>query len=309
EWSYGKARIWVKIPYIPANGETKIRMYYGNPNAVSKSNGDAVFELFDDFNDNKIDTNKWIPSHGFVEEGSVLKKLILLKEGGIGIESAKSFKYPLVIDLKLMSKTSVHSKSWSFSVYWGKGNVHGEKDMQGYATGQKGDGRKIIRRYNLSGKATDYNIFYGTPIKKNVWYSYELIIDSNKQIYKIGDEVVTLKTSPPIDRGIIRLGGQASEAVVYFDDVRVRKYTYPEPIVIVQAESSTQIKQTSQELAGTSSNTSTANYVLVVALMLMLTTIVGSSMYRRWENKKVKILKEEIERKIEEIEEIMKGRG
>lgn len=32
-----KAKIWVKVPYIFANGQTKIRMYYGNPEAKSVS--------------------------------------------------------------------------------------------------------------------------------------------------------------------------------------------------------------------------------------------------------------------------------
>jgi len=36
-------KIWVKVPYIPANGNARIYMYYGNQNAVSKSNVSAVF--------------------------------------------------------------------------------------------------------------------------------------------------------------------------------------------------------------------------------------------------------------------------
>jgi Uncharacterized conserved protein len=51
--------IWIKVPYIPANGNATVYMYYGNPNAVSKSNGDAVFEFFDDFEGTSLDTNKW----------------------------------------------------------------------------------------------------------------------------------------------------------------------------------------------------------------------------------------------------------
>ncbi|RLE43603.1 hypothetical protein DRJ16_03615 [Candidatus Woesearchaeota archaeon] len=43
------AKIWIKVPSIPANNSTKIYMYYGNPEAESMSNGHAVFEQFDDF--------------------------------------------------------------------------------------------------------------------------------------------------------------------------------------------------------------------------------------------------------------------
>jgi len=43
------AKVWVKVPTIPANGTTKIWMYYGNSKAPSKSNGFNTFELFENF--------------------------------------------------------------------------------------------------------------------------------------------------------------------------------------------------------------------------------------------------------------------
>ncbi|MFW6122011.1 MAG: DUF2341 domain-containing protein [Petrotogales bacterium] len=61
EWNEGakNAKIWVKVPSIPANDETKIKMYYGNPTATSVSNGNATFEFFDDFEGNEYDSRKW----------------------------------------------------------------------------------------------------------------------------------------------------------------------------------------------------------------------------------------------------------
>jgi hypothetical protein len=44
-----RAMIWVKVPLIPANREAGITMWYGNPGAASESDGEAVFEFFDDF--------------------------------------------------------------------------------------------------------------------------------------------------------------------------------------------------------------------------------------------------------------------
>ena len=80
EWDYTNKTglIWVKVPYIPANGETKIKMYYGNPYAESMSNGEAVFEFFDDFEGTDLDTGKWtIESHtsnwGYSVENGYLK--------------------------------------------------------------------------------------------------------------------------------------------------------------------------------------------------------------------------------------------
>jgi Domain of unknown function (DUF2341). len=35
-------------------------MYYGNPDAVSKSNGSVVFDFFDDFEGPSLNTSKWV---------------------------------------------------------------------------------------------------------------------------------------------------------------------------------------------------------------------------------------------------------
>jgi hypothetical protein len=41
--------VWIKIPFLPKLGVLTAYMYYGNPEATSKSNPDSVFELYDDF--------------------------------------------------------------------------------------------------------------------------------------------------------------------------------------------------------------------------------------------------------------------
>jgi len=46
-WNAAEGVIWCKIPFIPAESSKFIWMIYGNPNAKSESNGNAVFELFD----------------------------------------------------------------------------------------------------------------------------------------------------------------------------------------------------------------------------------------------------------------------
>ncbi|OHB79520.1 MAG: hypothetical protein A2V98_05105 [Planctomycetes bacterium RBG_16_64_12] len=48
-WSHtGQSKIWVKLPQ-PATG--KFHIHYGNPRAVSASDGESVFDFFDDFRD------------------------------------------------------------------------------------------------------------------------------------------------------------------------------------------------------------------------------------------------------------------
>ncbi len=62
-WMHGpcddaSTTIWVKVPSIPASSNDTIYMYYGG-GATSESDGEAVFMLFDDFNDGTIDAVKW----------------------------------------------------------------------------------------------------------------------------------------------------------------------------------------------------------------------------------------------------------
>ncbi len=53
------ATIWVKVPAV---GTTRLVLKYGCPEALPESNGDAVFEFFDGFDDDDFDLDKWNPS-------------------------------------------------------------------------------------------------------------------------------------------------------------------------------------------------------------------------------------------------------
>jgi len=53
------AKIWVKVPEIPAYEETKMKIYYGNNNAYGESDGDKTFDFFDDFEDDSLNRAKW----------------------------------------------------------------------------------------------------------------------------------------------------------------------------------------------------------------------------------------------------------
>ncbi len=52
----GTSIIWVKVP---DSGTSAIKMKYGNPLAISESNGTNVFMLFDDFEGTSLDTSLW----------------------------------------------------------------------------------------------------------------------------------------------------------------------------------------------------------------------------------------------------------
>jgi hypothetical protein len=56
-------QIWIKIPSIPTSSLKIVYMAYGDSNLTSASNGDGVFEFFDDFmgaDGSTLDSSKWI---------------------------------------------------------------------------------------------------------------------------------------------------------------------------------------------------------------------------------------------------------
>ena len=64
------AKIWVKVPFIPANSSVEIFMYYGNPSVSSASDGKETFLFFDDFSAYALGV------YGYYDtEGSVSKTL------------------------------------------------------------------------------------------------------------------------------------------------------------------------------------------------------------------------------------------
>jgi len=63
-WAY----VWIEIPYIPSSPNVTISMYYGSGDTQTTGNGVATFLFFDDFNDNNLNTTKWLVNTATVEE-------------------------------------------------------------------------------------------------------------------------------------------------------------------------------------------------------------------------------------------------
>ncbi|WP_370572541.1 DUF2341 domain-containing protein [Methanomethylovorans sp.] len=53
------ASVWVKVPFLKANGQSEIKMYYGNSLAEDMSTGASTFELFDDFSNSRLEYSTW----------------------------------------------------------------------------------------------------------------------------------------------------------------------------------------------------------------------------------------------------------
>jgi len=83
------ATFWVKVPHIPKAG-TSIYVYYGNAEAESLSDPEAVFDFYEDFKGDYLDKDKWALHTG--QNGSAA-----LANGAIKLDAAelitKEFKF------------------------------------------------------------------------------------------------------------------------------------------------------------------------------------------------------------------------
>jgi len=114
------ANVWVKVPRIPS-GTKEIYLYYGNPNASSESNGDNVFEFFDDFEGTSIDTNKWTKTSFSKGSYSISNSVLTLDnnqasygEGGIGIISKEIGKSSYIVESRFKREYSNTGNQWCY---------------------------------------------------------------------------------------------------------------------------------------------------------------------------------------------------
>lgn len=73
-----EATVWVKVPFLPANGNRKVLMKYGYPEARAESNGVDTFIFFDDFSGTSLRSIDWKYENsggGFVDVQSGICKV------------------------------------------------------------------------------------------------------------------------------------------------------------------------------------------------------------------------------------------
>ena len=235
------AKIWVKVPSIPANGTTELYMYYGNPSASSASDGDATFEFFDDFEDY---TEKWqeggdspTVSSETVDGRSVVK----ITNGGIncgGIETKQSINVENRVIERLIKgwmdalvgdvdENLGIDTAWKNDWYCTDNLMHGLFDIEGEA---ESHGLKIGGNGDIS--------LGSQQLSTTEWKRVTTIIETGKITGICGGEEISATGTPTTYEGklMISVDNNQDNAGVYYDWVFVRKYTSPEPTVEVGEE-------------------------------------------------------------------------
>jgi len=241
EWNpYAKkAKIWVKVPHIPANEEVKIKMYYGNPSASAVSNGDKVFEFFDDFEGTSLDTSKWtVHKDAEVSYSVSNSKLIISGYGGAHIVSS-----PIGITAPFIMRTKVS----------GYGTTHWDLNPIGYVNSNDHWTKWVLFdstwiRYGSS--LTGYSHGSHIGVDSTGWSdtSCDIFYTFEGKIYADGSsDLITPKgtfstsniNTPNANRVMLaywRVAAVGCPNGRQFDWVLVRKYAEPEPTLTFSAE-------------------------------------------------------------------------
>ncbi len=221
-----QAVIWVKVPSIPAGSSVTIYMYYGNPNAVSESDGEAVFDFFDNFDSGVISPSKWTNNGATIDTAEGNPPPAIKVVGGT-YAYANAIKdmtqdYIIEYDINIIPGSTGLANLYFFVDGDGEGQMFRLEARDIYYSGFA-----ATTSWTQWSKPTNQG--FGTP-QAGVWYHVTL---------KVKGDTATAEVSGGIGSGsytITRKGGyiavHGDGAIVtggYFDNIRVRKYADVEP--------------------------------------------------------------------------------
>ncbi|MCW1309028.1 MAG: DUF2341 domain-containing protein, partial [Candidatus Nanoarchaeia archaeon] len=205
--------IWVNVSSIPASSTTTIYMFFGNSSITSISNPDGVFKFFDGFS--TLDTTKWdcsgsctvsngivsISSNSYLSSKSTFSPYDILEfRGAISAYTGDNYIYRGYY-YSTDYFACLYTNSTSYFYFWVRSYTSSGFSQLTYETGWRIWG--IVRTGTDSWKLyRDYSFYAG------------LDYSGGTSAYKAYFQVV-------------------NTGVIYVDWVRVRKFSYPEPIASV----------------------------------------------------------------------------
>ena len=232
-----RAVIWIKVPSIPASGSTTVYMYYGNSEATSESNGDAVFEFFDDFD--TFDSSKWYT--GWLTGGSYdVQNGELTVVGGSSsweaVGSKTKFTAPVVVEFRAKVTETNYielglDERAADGTYSGSGySLIDWRYDTGHVSGGRGYTVVDEGSFHFYQRSTDLSSY---TILTLVWTSSKIQWYENGVL---GKEVTSGIPSDPLAIALVVKGSSTSITV---DWVRVRKYAEQEPSASVSTTEET----------------------------------------------------------------------
>jgi len=233
EWDTANqiGKIWVKIPNIPAGDIVKIQLLYGNSNLTSESDPNNTFDFYDDF----LNLDNWrivrIGGDGYAKAEDSYLKIYSTDEGTV-VDTPITLSN-VVVDAKVY----VVDNGENFTIILGQGKydasgrtTNGYEDIwNGWPTETK---RQRIRKY-VNGSITTLAQTANGLLENNLTYILSMLFYSpNIKMLNNYDKILAASDSAFNQLSYLGLRCWTS-AEYWIDWVRVRKYSVPEPIVLV----------------------------------------------------------------------------
>jgi len=238
-----EAKIWIKVPSIPASSSTSFYMYYGNPNVMSASSGEDTFEFFDDFEGTELDTDKWSQENGYWTLNVDMNRDILTHTGDEAPEpkhvivTTQNFSSDIIIEVLGRRKQPAGNGTTEYNQV-----IMSYSNLDNFILLRACPDKNSLEVYERSGGG--WVLRSSSPID-NVYNEYRWIrvyYDGSAYVAKYYKEdwtflqSVAWTTSWKGDGPIgLRAYGDIEKTEVV-DLIRVRKYTDPEPSVSVGNE-------------------------------------------------------------------------
>jgi len=247
-----EAKIWVKVPSIPASSSTSFYMYYGNPDVASVSNGEDTFEFFDDFEGTSLDINKWIEDTAGVGTVMVSNGILTIDETGGGTGNMKTIHTnTYIVPTNVVVEAKVREEEVHDTSYGQTAPIVGEIDVfpfhldtqnAQFMFSGEGNIRTIGHQSKNNGTWGTEDTIYDTTPTLNTWYRVKWIKKSTSQSWywmdNNGNVLGSLvdNTDPPQGATTYYLTLGARGMKSSWDWILVRKYTDPEPSVSLGSE-------------------------------------------------------------------------
>jgi hypothetical protein len=218
--------IIVKIPSIPARGETKIIMHYGNEKASSSSNGRTTFTFFDDFETGDL-------SHYIIERGTFKTSNGMLEGSGntrarIVLKDLRMRDF--TVEAKMLNLASASDPGILFKI--------NKLDYNEYEKNRL----SVILQSGGQLYFGDFDLIRNKimPLSQGIQHPTKLhdikvsvYGDDVRVLLDGGQEFLTHYDNIDHFEGYFGLRADISNSVVLFDDLRISKYVFPEPSVTV----------------------------------------------------------------------------
>lgn len=223
------AKIWVKIPLIPANSIKYIYLKYNPRRTTSLSNGDNTFLFFDNFSGATINTTKWYVR--YPNECSIVNGwLKLISASGRTYGDPYIFTNSTFGNVKIITKVKRDTANSLSDVIFSLWDTQNYVWIQ-HETRTGGWDNDLWQKIAGSSSAfADYRYQWGA----NQEVRYEIkIIDRSFNIVRGPQTIPTLSYSPSLPSSNRKVGFAAEDLAGSFwvDYIFITKITTPEPAV------------------------------------------------------------------------------